>query len=123
MQLIGFVTSDKKGQKPTTSLLLLGELVAIWASPFTAGAKPERVGKIRGYIAQALSADALTPAAARKLRGELGFRTSLSPGKIGRGATGPLIARQYWKRYRALDGELGRNLLRRYASLGSTFVG
>ena len=123
VMLLGFITSGKKGQQPTTALLLLGALVAIGASSFTADATPERVDKIRGYIFQALSADALTPAAASKLRGGRGFYTPLLAGKLGRGMMGPLIARQYWQMYHALDGELRRNLLLRYTALGSTFAG
>ena len=121
-QLIGFLTSDKKGQQPATSLLLLGAQVSIGKFSFEAAATPERVEKIRGHIAQALQTDALTPAASSKLRGELGFYTSLLAGKIGRGMMWPLIARQYWPKYRPLNGELRRNLSRWYAAIGSTFV-
>ena len=122
-RLIGFITSDKKGQRPTTSLLLLGAIVPISKSFFISAETPERVVKIRGRVAQPQSAEALTPDAASKLRWRLGFYPPLLAGKIGRGMMWPLIARQYWERYRALDGVLRRNLSRLYAAIGSTFVG
>ena len=67
-RLIGFITPDKKGRPPTTSLLLLGAPVAIGTSSSRAAERPGRVGKIRGHIAQALQTNTLTPAAASKLR-------------------------------------------------------
>ena len=88
-RLIGFPTSDKKDQPPTTSLLLLGAQGALWTSAFRAAARPGRIDKIRGHIAQALQTNSLIPAAASKLRGELGFYTSLLAGEIGRGMMGP----------------------------------
>ena len=61
VQLVGFITSDRKGQQPTTSLLLLGAQVAIGTSSFEADATPDRAEKIRGRISQALQTNALTP--------------------------------------------------------------
>ena len=49
--LVGFVTPDKKGELPTTSLHLLGSNVAIGTSSFEAAATPVRVEKIHGHIA------------------------------------------------------------------------
>ena len=122
VRLIGFITSDRKDQQPTTSLLLLGAQVAIGTSSFEADSTPELAEKIRGHIAHALQTNALTAAAASKLRWKLGFYTPQLAGKIGRGMTGPLIARQYWQKYHPLIGELRRNLLWWRAFLGCTFV-
>ena len=88
-RMIGFITSDKKGQPPTTSLPFLGAQVALGTSSVRAAARPERIDKIRGHIAQALQTNSLTPAAASELRGELGFYDPLLAGKIGRGMMGP----------------------------------
>ena len=117
--LIGFLAYDKKGEKPTSALPILGDHVAIGDTSFCAAARPESVAKLRGHISQALRANCLTSAAASKLRGKLGFYTSLLDGKIGRGVMGPLIARQYLQRGNSLDTRLRRNLLWRYGALGN----
>ena len=54
-----------------------------------------RILKLRSHIAQALHLDFLTPDAASKLRGRLGFYASLLMGKLGRGMIGPLVTLQY----------------------------
>ena len=118
-ELVGFPTSDKQGQHPTTALHLLGDQVAIGSTSFCAAERLARVATLRGHIAQALRTNFLTPAAASKLRGKLGFYNALLAGKIGRGMMGPLIARQYWRRRRSLDTTLRRNLLWRYAAPGN----
>ena len=52
--LLGFPTSDKKDQPPITNLALLGALISIGKEPFCASARPDRISKISGHIAQAL---------------------------------------------------------------------
>ena len=116
--LLGFPTSDKKDQPPNNELVLLGALIELKGDAFCAMARPDRISKICSHIAQTLQRDCLTPAAASKLRGRLGFYTSLLSGKIGRGMMGPLIARQYRQRTTKLTPELTRNLLWWYSALG-----
>ena len=117
-KLQGFPTSDKKAQPPNTSLVLLGSIVELGRHSFCASARPDRVSKICSHIAQSLQRDCLTPAAASKLRGRLGFYTSLLSGKLGRGMMGPLIERQYRQLGHTLTPALTRNLVWRYSSLG-----
>ena len=117
--LLGFPTSDKKDQPPCTNLGLLGALISIDRGSFCASARPDRISKICGHIAQALQTNCLTPAAASKLRGRLGFYISLISGKLGRGMMGPSIARQHRQRGHALTTELTRNLVWRYSALGN----
>ena len=68
-QLLGFPTSDRKDQPPTREFVLLGALIAIEDSSIRASIRPDRVNKLRSTIAQALQTCCLSPAAARKLRG------------------------------------------------------
>ena len=81
--LLGFPASDKKDQPPNTSLVLLGALISIDKESFCASARPDRISKICGHIAQALQTNCLTPDAASKVRGRLGFYTPLLSGKLG----------------------------------------
>ena len=118
-KLLGSPTSDKKDQPPGKDLVLLGALIRLDDDSFCASARPCGVSKICGHVAQALQRNCLTPAAASKLRGKLGFYTSLLSGKLGRGMMGPLIARQYKNRHHQLTPELTRNLISRYIALGS----
>ena len=60
-----------------------------------------------------------TPDAASKLRGRLGFYTSLLMGRLCRGMTGPLIRRQYGPYAHLLTPDLKRNLLWRYNAIGA----
>ena len=99
-------------------IVLLGALVTLGPTFSLVAARPGRVSKLRGHIAQALQTNFPTPSAAIKLRGELGFYTALLAGKLGRGVMGPLIARQYRHRRRTLCTGIKRNLLWRYSALG-----
>ena len=116
--LLGFPTSEKKDQPPNTNLVLLGALIELTRDAFCATARPGRIPKICSHIAPTLQRDCLTPAAASKLRGRLGFYTSLLSGKLGRGTMGPLIARQYRQRNNKRTPELTRNLLWWHSALG-----
>ena len=70
-----------------------------------------RPRKLRSEIIEILQNNLLSPAGASKLRGRLGFFTSLLVGRLGRGMMGPLIRRQYGTYARTLTPELRRNLL------------
>ena len=93
--LLGFNTSDRKDQIPAARMHLLGAEVTLLKNAVRARATDERAGKLRGRGAQALQSNYMTPADASKLRGRLGFYTSLLMGRLGRGMMGPLIRRQY----------------------------
>ena len=116
--ILGFPTSDKNDQPPSRELVLLGDPIVITDSGITASIRPDRVSKLRSCIAPALRADSLTPSAAIKLRGKLGFYTSPHAGKLGRGTMGPLIRRQYAQHTHQIDMTLKRNLLWRYCAIG-----
>ena len=118
-RLLGFHTSDKKGQTPAYEVYLLGSLVTLSKTCLKTTACEERVQRLRETIINALTSDNLTPAAASKLRGKLGFYTSLLAGKLGRGTMGQLIARQYYQKAPALTQELRRNLAWRLSALGN----
>ena len=116
--LLGFPTSDRKYQPPSKDIVLLGATISIGSDSFGAAARPGRINKICGHIAHALQMNYLSPEAASKLRGRLGFYSSLLVGKLGRGMMAPLIARQYRQRTHTLTPELTRNLVWRYSALG-----
>ena len=69
--LLGFHTSDKKDQPPTTDIVLSGALVTHGPSFVRAAAMPGRISKLRGHIVQALQTNCLTPEAATELRGRM----------------------------------------------------
>ena len=81
--------------------------------------RSDRRERLKTLIMDALTADCLSPAAASKLRGKLGFYSSLLAGKLGRGMMGPLIRRQYRFRGTNLSPELKRNLVWWYSALGN----
>jgi hypothetical protein len=60
--------------------------------------KAELVEKVRGMICSAISCNRLTPGAASKLRGTLGFLVRETWGKVGRGGMAPLIQREFCDR-------------------------
>ena len=118
-RLIGFNTSDRKNQSPVTDLALLGDAVPLHRDAIRSSAGRSRILKLRIHIAQALHLDCLTPAAASKLRGRLGFYTSLLMGGLGRGMLGPLITRQYRSRNTKLTRPLRRALVWWYNAVWS----
>ena len=69
-----------KDQDPAGSIALLGAVVSLSSTAICARASDQRITKLRGHIAQALQLNNLTPAAASKLRGRLGYYTSLLMG-------------------------------------------
>ena len=109
--ILGLITSDRKDQPPSTSMHLLGAEVTLLKQAIRTSATTERAQKLWDEIAGILRTSSLSPAGASKLRGGLGFYTSLLMGRLGRGMMGPLIRRQYGKYARTLTTELRRDLL------------
>ena len=118
-ELIGPPTSKKKGQPPSTGMVLLGADVSLRKTHIQAQVREDRQERLKEYILLSIESDSLTPASSIKLRGKLGFYSPLLAGKLGRGMLGPLIKRQYWSRRARLSPELRRNLIRWYSALGN----
>ena len=116
--LLGFNTSDRKDQIPSACMHLLGAEVTLLKNAVRTHSTDERARKLRDHIAQALQTNHLTPAAASKLRGRLGFYTSWRMGRLGRAMMGPSIRRQYGSNAQLLTPDLKRNLLWRYNAIG-----
>ena len=87
-------------------MALLLDNVQIVENGIRASPRADRVGGIRGRVAQALHLSRLTPDAANMLIAKLGFYPTLLMGKLGRGMVGPLITRQYWRRNNRLTQRL-----------------
>ena len=98
---------------------LLGADVALLKNAIRTRATDERARALRDHVAQALRTNCLTPDAASKLIGRLGFPTSLLMEKLGRGMMGPLIRRQYGSKAYLLTSELKRNLLWWHNAIGA----
>ena len=118
-QVVGFPTSDKKDRPPSTGMVLIGAAVSLFETHIQAEVREDRMQRLKEQISVALKTNVLTPAGAIKLRGKLGFYTSLLAGKLGRGMMGPLIARQYRHHGTHQGPELKRNLIRRYSAMGN----
>ena len=118
-EVVGFHTPSKKDQPPSTGKVLLGADASLRDTHVQAMVMGDRKERLKAHILQALQSNSLTPAAARKLRGELGFYSPLLAGKLGRGMLAPLIRRQYGHRGVRASPELSRNLLWRYSALGN----
>ena len=117
--LVGFPTSKRKDQPPSTGMVLLGADVSLRDNRVQAKAREERIGRITESIRTALDSGVLTPASASKLRGELGFYSSLLDGKLGGGMMSPLIRQQYCRGGGAMSPNLRRNLIWWYSALGN----
>ena len=100
-------------------MVLLGVGVSLHDTHAKAQVGGGREIRPKSQIPHATRSNSLTPAAASKLRGKLGFYASLLVGKLGRGTTGPLIKRQYRQRGFRLSHELHRDLIRRYSAIGN----
>ena len=98
---------------------LLGAEVSLLLDSIRTRATDERARKLRDIISQVLLYGFLTPAGASKLRGRLGFYSSLLMGRLGRGMMGPLIRRQYGTHATTLSPILKRNLLWWFNAIGS----
>ena len=98
---------------------LLGAEVSLLLDSIRTCATDERAQKLRDVISQVLLDGFLTPAGASKLRGRLGFYSSLLMGRLGRGMMGPLIRRQYGTHATTLSPILKRNLLWWFNAIGS----
>ena len=117
--LLGPNASGSKDQPHSAAMHLLGAEVALLKNAIRTRATDDRERKLRGHIAQALYTNFLTPAAASKLRGRLGFPASLLMGVLRRGMTGPLIRRHYGSNAYLLSSELKRNLPWRHNAIGA----
>ena len=117
--LLGFATSDRKGQKHSKKMHLLGADVTLLEQAIRTSTTAGRAQKLRGEIVTIPNTIVLTPDWASKLRGRLGPPTSLLMGRLGRGMMGPLTQRQYGAHARSLAPDLRRNLLRRYNAVGT----
>ena len=93
--LLGLQLEPSKEQTPSDRITLLGAAIQINQTSITASL-PEK--KQRDYIAVLrgiLARNSLTPAAAARVRGKLGFAQSLMFGKYGRALLHEFSARQY----------------------------
>ena len=109
-EITGFPTSPKKDQPPSTRMVLLGAEVSLHDRHAQAEIRTDRKDRLKEQISRICDSNCLTPAAASKLRGKLGFYSSLLAGKLGRGMMGPLITRQYKQRETKLNPALTRCL-------------
>ena len=64
--------------------------------------------KVLDMIQEAELSDYFPPGAASKMRGTLGFLSTYSWGKVGRGGMGPLIRREYYDKSVAVDTGIRR---------------
>ena len=97
--LLGLQLEPSKEQLPSDCIALLGATIQITRTSITASL-PEK--KRRDYVAMlrgALARNSLSPAAAARLRGKLGFAQSLMFGKFGRALLHEFSARQYTKAF------------------------
>ena len=117
--LLGLNTSGRMDQIPSASMHLLGAEVALLKHALRTRETDEGARKLRIHVAQALHTNYLTPDAASKLRGRLGFYTSLLWGRLRRGMMGPSPRRQYGPRAHLLTPDLKSDLLRRYDAIGA----
>ena len=118
-EIIGFPTSAKNDQPPSTKMVLLGADVSVHDTHVRAEIRTGRKDKLKAHISHVLQSNCLTPAAASKLRGKIGFYSSLLAGKLGRGMMVPLISRQYKQRETSLNPALTRCLVWWHSALGN----
>ena len=71
--LLGFPTSAKKDQPPSTGMVLLGADVSLHQTHIQAQIRDDRKERLKEHILLALNSNSMTPAGASKLRWELGF--------------------------------------------------
>ena len=88
-----FNTSDRKDQRPSARMHLLGVEVPPFDNSTRTRATDERAPKLRGVVTEISQIGSPTPSGASKLRGRLGFYPPLLMGRLGRGVMGPLIRR------------------------------
>ena len=97
LDITGFAAESKKCQKPTAEAELLGATISPRKDEVIVQADQERIDSLLESIQTILDENRLTSGDAAKLRGRLSFMCSLAYGRIGRGAMGELMARQYSK--------------------------
>ena len=94
-EILGLSLSDGKEVPPRRSMQLLGAHVTLEAGRVLASLPERKLAEYRGVLLGALRQDRLSPAAAAKLRGRLGFAQSLLFGQFGRSMLNDLSVRQY----------------------------
>ena len=71
--ILGFSTTNRKDQPPTTTMVLLGAEVSLGNSFVREGDRMCRIARLRCHISQAIETNFLTPSSDSKLRGGPGF--------------------------------------------------
>ena len=95
LSILGFKMDPGKNQGPANIIELLGAWFKIDHETATVKATEKRKKKLVEEISQILTEKKLTPAKAARIRGKLGFFTTLCFGRVGRGAAKPIAERQY----------------------------
>ena len=93
--ILGFLTDPSKDNLPAINIHLLGADLRVQGAELYASIDPQRLQSLRDEIRSILAKGSLSPGQASKLRGRLGFASSLLFGRVGRAMTRPLIERQY----------------------------
>ena len=114
--ILEFHTADKKDQPPGVSISLLGAVVTAKHDGVIVAPSPERLERNVTLIRSCLDTNTLTPGLAGKLRGKLGFLSSLCFGELTRSMLAPVFSRQYSRGVRSLSSEL-RTCLRWWETL------
>ena len=96
--LLGFPLEDKKEWAPAATINLLGASISFGHEFIEASLPPGRKHALVVDLKAVLSDGKLTPGAAAKLRGRLGYGQSLMFGRMGRAHLAPFTDRQYEKR-------------------------
>ena len=95
--LLGLQLETAKEQGPADSVLLLGAAIQVGQSPITASLPEKKRNDYMAVLRGILAGNSLTPAAAAKVRGKLGFAQPLMFGKFGRAPLHEFLSRQYSK--------------------------
>ena len=93
--LLGLELAPDKEQPPTQALTLLGASIQLGDRCVTASLAEKRKTDYTALLKNILRRNSLSPAAAAKIRGKLGFAQSLMFGKYGRALLHEFSARRY----------------------------
>ena len=93
--LLGLVLAPDKEQPPTQALTLLGASIQLGRRHVSASLTEKRKTDYVALLKNILRRNSLSPEAAAKIRGKLGFAQSLMFGKYGRAILHEFSARQY----------------------------
>ena len=92
---LGTSLSDGEEVPPCASMLLLGAMVSLQGDTVFSSLPERKLVDRRGILGIVLRTGRLTPSAAAKLRGKLGFAQSVIFGLFGRSVLNDFSARQY----------------------------